>query len=285
MKFYSYCEEKDNIKNGGTIVLVHHLHSIEELGHTSGGLITLQEEVPDDADWIIFQSEWYYHISPKLRRSRAKKICWLGHFKAISKYGFPDIKSIDADVFHTQWKGECVDWAEKEINKSIFYLPHGVCSCNTEGEKIEAPDVVFIGTNYPERKQDWLDNAGVERITCPHEQAKNYYKSAIVCPNLHGDFQKEKITEYMQTPGRMINDRIFNIIASGGFAISDNAPIVKEFFSEDEIPYAENKEEFKELIDYYRDNPEKREPFIKKAQEKIKNYTYKKHYKEFLKNL
>lgn len=84
----------------------------------------------------------------------------------------------------------------------------------------------------------------------------------------------------------MINDRIFNIILSGGFAISDDTPIVKKFFEEDEVPYAKDKEHFKWMIDYFIAHPEERMSYMQKAKERIlKEYLYTNYWKEFLKQL
>ena len=285
--YYAYCTDKDlKEMNGATIVLLHHLHALEQVGHQSGGLLTAGvDEIPPEAEYILFQSEWWNVIKPHLETSRAKRVCWLGHFSpSVSKYGMPKIEDIKAHFFYTQWKGECVEWAKEKIGKDIFYMPHGACElCNTEGKII--PDyykAIFIGNNYPERNQDWLEN--ITMVQTPFIKAKDSYKSALVSPNLHGDFQKGIPTDFFQVPGHMINDRIFNVIMSGGFTISDNNPIVKDFFTEDEVPYAETKEQYQEMIRYFIAHPEERLPYMKKAKKKImENYTYKKYWEQFSK--
>jgi len=285
MKFYGIVINRDlKDNNGGSLVIDHHLHALEELGHQTG-LLSLYQVIPEDADFVIFQSEWTRAIA-HLKNTKAKKICWLGHFKPDSKFLMPDIQTINADYYITQWKGECVQWAEQQLGKKIHYLPHNGCLCNLNGENIEAPRVLFIGTDHSERKKDWLDYSEVTRIACPHEQAKNYYRSAIACPNLHGDFQKNIVTEFQGIPGEMINDRIFNTILAGGFAISDNTPIVKEFFSEDEVPYAKDKEHFKWMIDYFSANPDERIPYMEKSKARIlREHLYTHKWEEYLKTL
>lgn len=288
MKFSIYCHNKSlSDNNGGTIVLLHHKHALEALGHEAE-LYNLDEKVPEDTDYIIIQSEWWGHNQCAVEKHPAKKICWLGHFKPSSRYAMLPIKEIKADYFFTQWKGQCVEWAEKEVGKPIYYLPHGYCPrCNTEGKKIaNAPKAVFIGANYPERTQDWLDYANVSRVQCPWEEAKDYYRSAIVCPNIHGDFQKNQVTEFTGMPGEMMNDRIFNIIMSGGFAISDDTEIVGEFFNQGEVLRASNKEEFKYMIDYYLANSVERGAYVARARRKIiNNYSYVDYWEEYLKTL
>jgi len=273
MKFAIFVQDNripDN--NGGSIVLLHHAHTLRELGHEVE-FLSLTDDIPK-ADYVIVQSEWSNHKQFDHRNL----IIWLGHFNPAKKYQMP--KNMRALQFFTQWKGECVEEAEHNLNQKIHYLPHGICSCNTEGKQIQSPQTVFIGANYKERDQDWLE--GVTRIQCHHEQAKNYYKSARVSPNLHGAFQLNQKTEFMQTPGRMVNDRVFNIIASGGFCISDN-PMTREFYDADEVPVAKTKGEYQMLINHFLNNPEKRLSYMEKARKK--EHTYKKYYKEFLKNL
>lgn len=288
MKFYAYCIRKDlSDRNGGSLVLWHHGHALEELGHEFGGMLGLDELVPGDADYIMFQSEWWSTVKHNLRYTDAKRICWIGHFRPHIKYDIAPITDIDADYYHTQWKGQCYEYAKKIVEskgKKLFYLPHAGCAkCNTEGEKIETTKTLFIGADYPERSFDWIDYAKVPRITCPVEDAKNYYKSALVCPNLHGDFQKNIVTDFTQEPGMMINDRIFNIILAGGFTISDNEPIVKEFFTEDEVPYANTKADYRSMINHFVMYPEERGSYMKKAKERIlKEHLYTHRWKEFL---
>lgn len=288
MKFYAYCINKTlQDRNGGSLVLFHHLHALEELGHTNGGMLNLEDSPPADADYIMFQSEWYRAIKPHQRYTQAKWICWLGHFLPHRKYDMPPIGEIKADYFHTQWKGKMVDWANEILERrerKLYYLPHAGCSkCNTEGEKIDCPPTIFIGNTFPERTEDWLDYAKVSKIRSPFEDCKNYYKSAIVSPNIHGEFQKNEVCDFTTIPGYMINERIFQVILSGGFAISDNNPIVKEFFPEDEVPYASTKAEFRSLINHFTMYPEQRESFMKKAKERIlREHLYIHRWKKYL---
>ena len=290
-KFYAYCIDKSLAdRNGGSLVLFHHGHAIEELGHEFGGMLNLTDEPPKDADFLMFQSEWYAALKLHRRHTQAKWICWLGHFQPHLKYNMPKLEEMEADYYHTQWKGKMFDWAREILerrHKDLYYLPHAGChKCNVEGEKIECPEVVFIGNTFPERTEDWLDYAGVSKIRVPFEDCKNYYKSAIISPNIHGDFQKNVVCDFTQIPGYMINERIFQVILSGGFSISDNNPIVKEFFAEDEVPYAETKAGYKSLIKHYTMYPEQRESFMKKAKERVlKEHLYIHRWKDYLKEL
>jgi hypothetical protein len=286
VKFYAYAHDPtlaDN--NGGSLVLWHHLHAIEELGFISGGMIGLGEEVPSDADFVMFQGEWYDMIEKKLNKSKVKRICWIGHYDTSPKYSMPKLSNIKADFYHTQYKGEAVEWGKKQIGRDIYYLPHAGCKkCNTHGKiitehttfdglgnkiKIPVSKKIIIRNRFNERKEDWLDYAGVEKRNAPFDEIKDIYKSSRVVANIHGDFQKGRIDDFFRIPAHMINERIFQVILSGGFAISDDTPIVREFFNEDEVPQCKTKQEFKEKIDYFVSNPEERISYMKKAKKRI----------------
>lgn len=291
MKFYCYCQNKTLVdRNGGSYVLYHHGHALKQLGHEFGGMLNIQDTPPADADFLMFQSEWWRALRPHRHETRAKWICWVGHFLPGVRYDMPLLTEIKADYYHTQYEGKAFNYA-KEIferqGKTLYYLPHAGCDkCNVEGVKIDCPEILFIGNSFPERSEDWLDFAGVSKIQTPFEDTPNYYKSAIVCPNIHGSFQKNETSEFAEIPGYMINERIFQVILSGGFAISDNNPIVKKFFTEDEVPYAETKEEFKKLVDYFRTHQDERLPFMKRAKERIlKEHLYTHRWAKYLKEL
>jgi len=289
-KFYGYAIDPTcRDKNGGTQVILHHGHALKHLGHEWGGLLDLNSPIPPDGDFIIFQSEWYRAINRHLELTKAKSICWLGTFLSNLIYDMPQISEMAerCDYFMTQWQGKAFAYGREMLvryKKDIYYLPHGWCEdCDTEGVIIPAPKTLFIGHHYPERGEDWLDMAGVEKIEVPMEDCKNYYKSAIVCPNLSGDFQKDRRTDFFEVEGRMLNDRVFKIIMAGGFCVQDDTEILREFYDEDEVPMAHSAEEYKKLIDYYVANPDERLPFMKKAVERTKReHSYTTRWKKYI---
>lgn len=299
-KFYAYCVDSSlRDCNGGSLVLYHHLCALKQLGHQSGGMLNLTDEVPEDADYIMFQSEWWGHLQNPLARSKAKRICWVGHYNTHKRYAMPKLAEIEADFYHTQYIGEAVAWGEKQLKSKIYYLPHAGCNlCNVKGKQITeftsrdhdgkmiqqpVPKKVIIRNQFKERTEDWLDYAGVEKRNAPFDQIKDIYRSANVCPNLQADFQKNIICEFFQTPAEMINERIFQVTLSGGFCISDNSPIVKKFFTQDEVPYCQTKEEYREVIEFFAEHPDERLPYMEKALNKInKHHTYVNRWKDYL---
>lgn len=288
MRFYFYVTNPTlEDCNGASLVMAHQGHALTKLGHPFE-LISLHDEVPTDADFVVFQSEWWNVLKQKISRSNAKRICWVGHFKNEATYGMPKLSEIKADFYHTQYVGEAVRWAEQEIGQSIIYLPHAGCeTCNFQGELIDGtPKKLIVMASYKERKEDWLNAAGVDKVKAPYDKVKDLYASALVCPTLHGEWQKGEVCELMHIPAFMINDRIFQVVLSGGFAVSDNNPIVKEFFAESEVPYANTMEEYVRLVNYYAEHSEKRESFMKKAKARIlKEHLYTHRMTNFLKEI
>ena len=145
---------------------------------------------------------------------------------------------------------------------------------------------MIIRNQFKERAEDWLDYAGVVKRNAPFSEINNIYYSAGVIPNLHGDFQKGIKTDFFQRPAFMINERIFQVFLAGGFSISDNNPIVKEFFTLSEVHQCENKEEYKSTIDYFVKNPAEQLAYKKNATDRIKKeHLYTHRFNKFLQNI
>ena len=101
---------------------------------------------------------------------------------------------------------------------------------------------------------DWQRYLGVSAEPMFNGQdPSGYYRRAIVSPNIHTKRQREH--------GIQLNDRVFQIPASGGFQICDN-PLVKRYFQVNELLFAHNQSYFLEMTDYFLRNPEKRIPYI-----------------------
>jgi len=95
---------------------------------------------------------------------------------------------------------------------------------------------------------DWKELSGLEtKPTSPHTDINALYRSSLICPNIHTTRQKYRRTQ--------LNDRTFNIAAAGAFQICDN-PLVRDYFNEDEIIYAENDADYLEKIDFFLRHPD-----------------------------
>mgnify|MGYP003111532544 FL=1 len=80
------------------------------------------------------------------------------------------------------------------------------------------------------------------------QDVKNLFASAKICPNLS--------EPHAQKFGFDINERIFKILYTGGFCISDNVESYKMFG--DGVVVADSPEDFRSKIDYYLNEPGER---------------------------
>jgi|TARA_Y100001947_G_scaffold155412_1_gene161394 hypothetical protein len=96
------------------------------------------------------------------------------------------------------------------------------------------------------------------------EKVKDLFMSAKICPNLS--------EPHAQKFGFDINERIFKILYSGGFCVSDTVEGYKMF--DDGIVMATCPEDFRDKINYYLDNPLERQQIALKGHNYVKqNHT------------
>tara|TARA_Y100000310_G_C20285487_1_gene624672 strand:- start:79 stop:648 length:570 start_codon:yes stop_codon:yes gene_type:complete len=110
--------------------------------------------------------------------------------------------------------------------------------------------------------QPWKVNQYCGAIS--DSDVKNLFVSAKICPNLSEPHAHEF--------GIDVNERIFKVLYSGGFCISDKVSSYKMFG--DGIVIAKSPEDFEEKINHYLDAPEERSAIAKKGQKYVKeNHT------------
>ncbi|MCM1324599.1 MAG: glycosyltransferase [Acetobacter sp.] len=98
-----------------------------------------------------------------------------------------------------------------------------------------------------------------------NSQLHQYYSSAKIVLSDHADDLAEM--------GLVIN-RLYDASAVGTLVISKYSPYIEEIFG-DSIPMFKNKEEFKQLVDFYLAHPEEREKKAKAAQKiTLDGYTH-----------
>lgn len=264
--------------NGGTVTFWHLVHTLESFGHRPF-LHELGIPLPE-ADVYIIQSEWYEKHKDELKEKQLqgrKVVVWLGHFKGGVYF---DPTKIEADVFYTTWTGPVVDEWEEKTGKKLHFLPHAYCTFCDSGEVNTSPKILWIGNTYALREESWLKGIDVVGMKNIHPgRISDLYRGALVCPNIHGDFQKGGVSNdpssIADTPGMALNERTFQILGSGGFMVCDYHPHLYDFFDENDIITGINKEEFQQHVRYFVSNHKKRLPYIRKLMEKIRNgHTY-----------
>lgn len=195
----------------------------------------------NEPEWYSLQTElWDYDVIGVASYKYQKEIEKLGiktvftpQFTNTDKffYEFDETKSHDIlFVGRPGYERISAKWAMEEGFKVSLY---------GSGWQNIAPKEFFMG--------DYIDNLELHK----------YYSSAKIVLN--------DTREDMKKSGFMSN-RIFDVTASGGFLISDYMEEIEHFYG-DSIPMFKTKEELKDLLDFYLNNPDARKEKAKKAQE------------------
>lgn len=283
MKFSLICQDTNftaspGFINGGTVTFWHLWHTLESIGHEAT-LHELGVPIPD-ADVYFIQSEWYEKHKEELetKRQQGKKlVVWLGHFKGGVYF---DPTKIEADIFYTTWAGPVVDSFEEKTGKQVLFLPHAYCTFCDSGDTVDAPKLPWVGNDYALRDDGWLKGLDIVSYKGIHpKKLSDLYRSATVCPNIHGDFQKGIVSDdpssIADEPGLALNERFFQILGAGGFMVCDFNPQISEFFDLEEMVIGSSKEEFQAKIRHFIKNPKQRYKYIKNWVKKIREaHTY-----------
>lgn len=252
----------DNL--GGSIWLRHIGDTLRQLGHDVRYCHYETDTLA--ADYVIIQSEW---IEKNAYKTSRRAIVLLGHFTAVV---YPDSTKLrPQDIVLTQWRGEVVEDWERRSGMKAHYFPHGYMRTNYPVIPFQKRASVWIGSETPFRDISRFDGMPIDKIQCNEKEVDGTYIRTAICPNIHLNIQKGKLINVPESiltkPGYAVNERLFWIPGAGGFQIADENPLVREFYDEDEVPMS-TAEDFKEIFNYYLDQPEEREKMAKKAHER-----------------
>jgi len=207
---------------------------------------------------------------------------------------------------------------EKETGYKHYKIPLAADKITLKGEfdKIFEADISFVGTFLPQKKyffkknifplakkynlkiygQDWnffdrilgwIQKGGqyfniqhLSSIRKPklklQDEAK-IYKSSIISINVHEDYQRKY--------GGDCNERTFKIPICGGFEIVDDVSCIRKYFKEGkEIIIAKDEKDWREKIDFYMKNPDKRLAIIEAGRDRVlKEHTYHNRVEQIIK--
>ena len=105
------------------------------------------------------------------------------------------------------------------------------------------------------------------------EEAVKIYNATKINLNLHSSVQTENLVGH----GDFVNPRTFELAACQAFQLVDRRELMPELFAEDELATFESLDELSEKIEFYKNNPEKREEIAKKSQKRVlQDHTYTK---------
>ena len=101
-----------------------------------------------------------------------------------------------------------------------------------------------------------------------------YASAKITLTDYHPDMEREGF----------VSNKVFDILASGGFVISGKNKGLALLF-EDSVPEYESPEHLKEIVEYYLDNPEERQRLTAKGLKIAGSHTYAERAMQFTKDL
>lgn len=273
--------------NGGTTWLHNIADALRAEGHEAN-IKSITQYVEDGTDYVIVQSESMMnclHLHNYIGRG-GKVIVLLGHFAPHKDY-LPIVElRVQGRYFLSPWEGELL----VEIGRPVHLFPHAYADLIDDKTSVNRQgSIVFAGNTYNLRSEDWFEGIDVTRIygVLPKNMPA-IYRGADVCLNLHGDFQKNIVSDehnrLSRQPGMMINERHWSVLGAGGLLITDWIPQMERWFDRDELIAADTAQEYRELVEYYKNHKEeglkKLAPAIKKVRE---NHTYSHRIKDLLK--
>ena len=186
--------------------------------------------------------------------------------------GKPDFVHIHYDedavkVTHNKWEDAGIKVVSIMMSADLFDYTGGV------HKEEYASDIAFVGGYWPYKAQI-IDRYllplcypmgeykvkiyGNQRWRVPqymgyadNNEVKHILASAKICPNLSEPHAHEF--------GFDVNERCFKLLSNNCFCISDNVESLKKIFENKGIVFANNPQEFQDLVEYYIKNPEERE--------------------------
>lgn len=250
--------------------------------------------------WIPF---WKSPLS-KLRINESSGLSDMADLKTLLNNGFVDHCFAQSEVGNPNMEG--FEKSTGFVYNSIPLAADTYYMHSTFQDRFKA-DISFIGTLLPEKKefienqvlpmrkkydlklygQDWTKvekiisfakKVGqyfnlpiikdIQKASLELEDEASIYKSSLISINVHEEYQKKF--------GKDCNERTFKIPLYGGFEITDDVAIIRDYFIEDkEIIIGKNKDDWFDKIDYYIKNPDKRLAVMDAGMKRVlKDHTY-----------
>ncbi|HOO46869.1 MAG TPA: tetratricopeptide repeat protein, partial [Deltaproteobacteria bacterium] len=153
---------------------------------------------------------------------------------------------------------------DRQIEYDIVFVGN---SRGSQGRQI-VTDIGETPYNFKVWGNDW-DNVLSEKYFAgryfANEKLQELYATALISiTDHHPDMAREGF----------LSNKIFDILASGGFAISDENACIQEIFG-DTVPQYQSPEHLGELFDVFINNPEKRSDLMARGREIALRYNFK----------
>jgi len=151
----------------------------------------------------------------------------------------------------------------------------GEVSALSSEDEGSSPDVLFVGNSRGVRRPaiEWATDRGIPVVVygsgwdglideslvagkyVPNEELAGMYRSAGVVLNDHWPEMRDR---------GFISNRVFDVMASGGFIISDEIAGIEDVFG-GIVPTFSDADELERLVTYYRENPDERALLVERG--------------------
>ncbi len=256
---------------------------IEAMGHTT-------EVTPELADVTLYL--WGHPIPEAknhvhLYNHKTKNICWA--YSHPDKMTEPELKKYHK-VFFASEKAmnhfirkvpkivdptviySCTPFIEpqldiKSFNHEITFVGNARGNLYYGRDIINKLDNKFLasvwGARWNKIEKKYFNPIWYQSRFIPYSILPELYKTSKICLNDHHEDHNK--WEY-------VSFRIFDILASGGFCISDYNSGIKKIFG-DAVPTFKTADELNRLVEYFLENPDRRLPYIAKGRAIASKYT------------
>lgn len=130
--------------------------------------------------------------------------------------------------------------------------------------------IQVVGGKWKDKLKNWSTNRllKISDWLPPYEVANHYHHSKIIL-NIHRPYNLKENKNSIGIINRSINNRTFDIAASGVFQLLSHKPDLCDFFTEEEIVSFRSKKELLYKIDYYIKHKKERNEIALRAQSKV----------------
>jgi spore maturation protein CgeB len=116
---------------------------------------------------------------------------------------------------------------------------------------------------------------GIRKLPLTIRDERRLYSSARICLNVH--------EEQVRRTGSEINERVFKILACGGFQLCDNVSLIRRFFTDSELVMADERSDWENKVQHYLRHPEERRVVAEAGRRKVlAEHTYHHRAKQIL---
>lgn len=230
---------------------------------------------------ILYLKGYYdFEHLPDVKNDGRKRVLYLYYIE-----GLHDniLKEVDAVACASQ---KLIDEMIKPVNAHAYYVPQF-----TNPERFKSTNdtkkttVLFVGSNHSRKGRksvDYAIKAGADLSVfgkfwdtflepqylkgqyIDNDELYKYYAGADVVLNDH----REDMRYY-----GFISNRIYDVVASGGFVFTDYLPEIEQVYG-DSIATYKDFDEFKEKLAYYLNNPDMRRQMAESARQiTLENFT------------